>query len=106
MTRKKRVLAGFAAFIVPGLVAYALSGNVTIGLAVAIIVLLCLPPSLDPAIQIKQDWYESDFDQGLTAPPCFGGYPFNAGLCAERGCADCPVGQACLKMSRELYRKD
>lgn len=34
-------------------------------------------------------------------PSCYGTYPFNAGLCAERGCADCPVGEACLAIARE-----
>ena len=63
---------------------------------IAIIVLILLPPSLDPAIRIKMgqvirgEHYES--------PSCFGGY-LGGNIQAERDCGRCPCLDNCLKAS-------
>lgn len=73
-------------------------------LITACIVLVLLPPRFDPAIRIKE--WQIRRERHPESPSCFGAYPFNAGLCAERDCANCPSGEACLAQSRERYRKD
>jgi len=50
----KRIALGFAIVAFAGLAAYALSGQPAIGLIAAVITLIVLPPSIDPAIQIKE----------------------------------------------------
>jgi len=50
----KRIVIGFSIVIVAGLTAYIASESPVIGLAAAIVTLIILPPSVDPAIQIKE----------------------------------------------------
>lgn len=95
---------GIAVLIATFIGALALTGSIGTSLVITAIVLVILPPEFDPAIQIKERQIAKG--EHPESPSCFGEYPFNAGLCAERGCADCPAGEACLNISRARYRKD
>lgn len=70
---------------------------------IVIIVLILLPPSLDPAIRIKMrqvlrgEHYES--------PSCFGGY-LGGNVQAERDCDRCPCRSDCLDKTRAHLRKE
>lgn len=93
-----RALIGAIVAFGIGAIAYAFTGNEIVGVIATAIAIILLPPEYDPAVQIKQHQH--------GGPECYGDYPFNAGLCAERDCPECPVGQGCLAKSRERYRKD
>lgn len=101
---KNGLLIGVVLLAAVGCIAYAVTGDTGISLIAVAVMLILLPPAFDPAIIIKE-WQIMN-GKHPESPSCFGEYPFNAGLCAERGCADCPSGQACLALSRERYRKD
>lgn len=82
---------------------FGMGGSVGTGLIALAVMLLLLPPEFDPAIIWKEHLARNDHPE---PPSCFGQYPFNAGLCAERDCPTCPSGRACVALSRKLYRKD
>lgn len=66
---------------------------------IAIIVLILLPPSLDPAIRIKMRQVMRG-EHPESPPPCFGDYPFlDPQEAAERDCAHCSMAFGCHEES-------
>lgn len=61
---------------------------------IAIIVLILLPPSLDPAIRIKMRQIMNGTHP--ESPSCFGEYR-TGNIQAERDCERCPCFDNCLK---------
>lgn len=98
-----RFLAGLAILALAFYIGVYGTGDSRHGLLAVIIALVFMPPAFDPAFIIKEWLAEKT---GTLPPKCFGEYPFNAGLCAERGCPYCPAGQECLALTRYRYRKD
>lgn len=87
----KRILLGFFIMAVVFVIAYAICHNAAYSLIAVCVVLVLLPPSLDPAIQIKER---------QMRPECYGAYEHRLPhIHAERDCGECPFFQECFDMS-------
>lgn len=75
-----RTIFGFALLIIPGVIAYGFTNSIVIGLMVSAISLVLLPPSIDPAIQIKESQFGSSLPSERRDVAAV-----NAGKCPDCG---------------------